>query len=151
MLPADMPAVTANKPKDQSLLAALGGVGLPLELDRSDLLGRDGSDPVVFRFVLRDVPFSCTVDRPEGQPMLMLTGDLGALPFTAERRQAMQTALAAARERSGLDWEVTPQQQIQVRGGMASAQTPVAMILGAATLLLRALPFLEPLLETQEA
>jgi hypothetical protein len=153
MLPADMPAVTANKPKDQSLLAALGGVGLPLELDRSDLLGRDGSDPVVFRFVLRDVPFSCTVEQPEGQPVLMLTGDLGALPFTAgnaERRQAMQTALAAARERSGLDWQVTPQQQIQVRGGIASPQTPVGMTLGAVTFLLRALPFLEQLLETPE-
>jgi hypothetical protein len=149
MLPADMPAVTANKPKDQSLLAALGGVGLPLELDRSDLLGRDGSDPVVFRFVLRDVPFSCTVEQPEGQPVLMLTGDLGALPYTTERRQALQTALATARERSGLDWQVTPQ-QIQVCGSIASPPTPVAMILGAATLLLRALPFLEPLLEIQE-
>jgi hypothetical protein len=153
MLPAAMPAVAANKPKDQSLI---GAVELPLELDRSDLLGRDGSDPVVFRFVLHDVPFSCTVDRPEGQPMLTLTGDLGALPYTAEgaeRRRAMQAVVAAARERSGLDWQVTPQQQIQVRGGISlpSPLTPVAMILGAVTLLLRVLPFLEQLLQTQEA
>jgi hypothetical protein len=153
MLPAAMPAVAANKPKDQSLI---GAVGLPLELDRSDLLGRDGSDPVVFRFVLHDVPFSCTVDRPEGQPMLTLTGDLGALPYTAEgaeRRRAMQAVMAAAHERSGLDWQVTPQQQIQVRGGISlpSPLTPVAMILGAVTLLLRVLPFLEQLLQTQEA
>ena len=156
MLPADMPAIAGNKPKDQSLIAALGAVGLPRELDRGELLGRDGSDPVAFRFVLREVPFCCTVERPEGQPVLRLTGDLGALPYTAEgteRRRAMQAVVAAARERSGLDWQVTPQRQIQVRGGISlpSPLTPVAMILGAVTLLLRALPFLEQLLQTQEA
>jgi hypothetical protein len=155
MLPADMPAIAANKPKDQSLIAALGAVRLPLELDSSEILGRDGSDPVAFRFVLREVPFSCTVERPEGQPVLTLTGDLGALPYTgegAERRRAMQAVVAAARDRSGLDWQVTPQQQIQVRSGISlpSPLTHVAMILGAVTLLLRALPFLEQLLQTHE-
>jgi hypothetical protein len=65
----------------------------------------------------------------------------------------MQAVVAAARECSGLDWQVTPQQQIQVRSGISlpSPLTPVAMILGAVTLLLRALPFLEQLLQTQEA
>ena len=155
MVLAAMPAIAATKPKHQSIITALGDAGLPLELDRSELFGGDGSGPVAFRFVLRDVPFSCAVERGGGEPMLTLTGDLGALPYSAEgagRRRRVQAVVAAARERSGLDWEVTPQQQIVVRGGIALASplTPVAMILGAVTLLLRALPFLERLLETHE-
>lgn len=151
MVPAAMPATAA---KDQSLIAALGAVGLPLEPDRDELRGREGSDPVAFRFVLRDVPFSCALERPEGEPVLTLTGDLGALSHTgegAERRRAMEAVLAAARERSGLDWQVT-QQQILVRSGspLTLPLTPVATTLSAVTLLLRALPFLEQLLETRE-
>jgi hypothetical protein len=44
---------------------------------------------------------------------------------------------------------VTPQQQVVVRGGIPLAMplTPVAMIVGAVTLLLRAQPFLELLAE----
>ncbi len=147
-----MPAITESKPKDQSVIAALGGVALPLELDRSELLGRDSARPVAFRFAFREVPFACAVERRDGHPVLTLTGDLGALPYTAEgpeRRQSVRAVVAAARQRSGLDWQVTPQQQILVRGGISLAfpLTPVAMIVGAVTLLLRARPFLDLLLE----
>jgi hypothetical protein len=80
-----------------------------------------------------------------------LTGDFGVLPFTAEgheRRQAVQTVVAAAHGRSGLDWHVTPQQQIVMKGGISLSLplTPVAMIAGAVTVLLRAKPYLEALL-----
>ncbi len=148
-----MPAIAERKPKDQSIIAALGGFGLPLELDRSEFFGSGATRPVAFRFTFREVPFSCTTERRDGQPVLTLIGDFGALPYTAEgpeRRKAMQTVVAHARRRSGLDWQVTPRQEIIVRGGICLALplTPVAMVTGAVTLLLRARPFLELLLET---
>jgi len=62
----------------------------------------------------------------------------------------VQRVVAHGRCRSGLDWQVTPQQEIIVRGGISLALplTPVAMVTGAVTLLLRTRPFLELLLET---
>jgi|GEM_PF-3461406 hypothetical protein len=60
----------------------------------------------------------------------------------------MAAVVAAAQRQSGLDWQVT-QQQIVVRGDIALAPllTPVAMIAGAVTLLLRARSCLDALLE----
>jgi hypothetical protein len=153
-----MPAVTESKPKDESVIATLGGFELPLELDRPEMFGRGGPRPVAFRFTYREVPFACTAKRENGHPVLTLTGDFGALPYTAEgpeRRQAVQTVVAAAQQRSGLDWHVTPEQQIVMKGGISLSLplTPVAMIAGAVTVLLRARPYLEVLLDTlaQEA
>ena len=147
------PAIAEREPKDQSIIAALGGFGLPLELDRSEFFGSGATRPVAFRFTFREVPFSCIAERKDGQPLLALTGDFGALPYTAEgpeRRKAVQAVVAHARCRSGLDWQVTPHQEIIMRGGISLALplTPVAMVTGAVTLLLRARPFLELLLET---
>jgi hypothetical protein len=108
---------------------------------------------VAFRFAYREVPFACTATRENGRPVLTLTGDFGALPYTAAgpaRRQAVQTVVAAAQRRSGLDWHVTPEQQIVMKGGISLAKplTPVAVIVGAVTVLLRARPYLEVLLDT---
>ncbi|MGH7123895.1 MAG: hypothetical protein ACREFI_05945, partial [Stellaceae bacterium] len=98
-----------------------------------------------------EVPFACTAIRENGYLLLTLTGDFGALPYTAqgpERRQAVQSVVAVARQRSGLDWQVTPEQQIVMKGGISLTPplTPVAMIAGAVTVLLRARPYLEVLL-----
>ena len=153
-----MPAVAESKPKEESVIATLGGFELPLELDRPVMFGRGDTRPVAFRFTYREVPFACTATRENGHPVLTLIGDFGALPYTAEgpdRRHAVQTVVAAARERSGLDWHVTPEQEIVMRGGISLALplTPVAMIAGAVTVLLRARPYLEVLLNAlaQEA
>jgi len=147
-----MPAVAASKPKEASIIATLGGFELPIELDRADIFGRGDQRPVAFRFTFHEVPFSCTVTREDGQPILTLTGDFGALLYAAEgpeRRQAVRTVVAAARRRSGLDWHVTPQQQIVMQGGLALTLplAPVAMIAGAVSVLLRARPYLEVLLD----
>ncbi len=147
-----MHALAESKPKEESIIAALGGFTLPLELDRPEIFGLGERRPLAFRFTFREVPFSCTATRENGRPVLALTGDFGALPYTAEgaeRRQAVQTVVATARQRSGLDWQVTPEQQIVMKGGISLALplTPVAMIAGAVTLLLRARPFLDALLE----
>jgi hypothetical protein len=151
-----MPAATQSEPKGASIIAALGDFDLPLELDRPDLFARGESKPVCFRFSFCEVPFRCMATREDGHPILTLTGDLGALPFTADglgRRQAVQSVVETARRRSGLEWHVTPQQQIVVKGGIALdlPLTPVAVIAGAVTVLLRARPFLDALLEALSA
>ena len=150
-----MPVITERKPTEESIIATLGGFGLPLELDRREPFGQGTPQPVAFRFMVRDVPFSCTAERLDGKPVLTLTGDFGALPYMAEdpeRRRSIRDIVSAARERSGLEWQVTPQQQVVVRGDItiASPLTPVNLTMGAVTLLLRALPFLELLLEAHE-
>lgn len=147
-----MPAVSESMSKEESVIATLGGFDLPLELDRPDMFGRGGPRPVAFRFTFREVPFRCIATRENGHPVLTLTGEFGALPFTAEgseRRHTVQTLVAAAHQRSGLDWQVTPQQQIVMKGGISLTLplTPVAMIAGAVTVVLRAKPYLEALLE----
>lgn len=147
-----MPAVAESKPKEESVIATLGGFDLPLELDRPEMFGRGDARPVAFRFTYREVPFACTATRENGHPVLTLTGDFGAVPFSAEgpeRRHAVQTVVAAAQRQSGLSWQVTPDQQIVMKGGISLALplTPVAMIAGAVTVLLRARPYLEVLLD----
>src|SRR5690348_9395271 len=125
-----MPALAKSSPKEESIIATLGGFKLPIELDRPAIFGLAEHRPLAFRFSFREVPFSCTAMRENGHPLLSLTGDFGALPYTAEgpeRRQAVQTVVAAARQRSGLDWQVTPEQQIVMKGGISLALplTPV--------------------------
>ncbi|HKX06767.1 MAG TPA: hypothetical protein VJN67_01175 [Stellaceae bacterium] len=147
-----MPALAESKPKEASIIATLGGFEQPIELDRAEVLGLGGARPVAFRFAYRDVPFACTATRENGHPVLTLTGDFGALPYTAAgpaRRQAVQTVVAAAQRRSGLDWHVTADQQIVMKGGISLTKplTPVAVIAGAVTVLLRARPYLEVLLD----
>ena len=147
-----MPALVESKPREASIIATLGRFEQPIELDRPEVLGLAGARPVAFRFAYRDVPFACTATRENGHPVLTLTGDFGALPYTASgpaRRQAVQTVVAAAQRRSGLDWHVTPDQQIVMKGGISLAKplTPVAVIAGAVTVLLRARPYLEVLLD----
>ncbi|HLJ20815.1 MAG TPA: hypothetical protein VKU84_11485 [Stellaceae bacterium] len=148
-----MPAIAQSKPKEESVIATLGGFTLPLELDRPEMFGRGDTRPVAFRFTYREVPFACTATRESGHPVLTLTGDFGALPYTAEgaeRRQAVQTVVSAARQGSGLDWHVTPEQQIVMKGeiSLTLPLTPVTMIAGAVTVVLRARPYLEVLLDT---
>jgi len=146
-----MSTTVQNRPETRGVVATLGQSKLPLELDRLHLLGRDGSEPLAFRFVFHEVPFSCRAERQGSRAVLALTGDFGALPYTAEdapRRRSVQEALTAARSNSGLDWDVTPQQQIEVRGDvdLGLPLTPVALVAGAVTLLMRAQPFLDRLL-----
>jgi hypothetical protein len=147
-----MPAIAESKPKEESIIATLGGFTLPLELDRPEIFGLGERRALAFHFTFREVPFSCTATRENGHPVLALTGDFGAVPYTAEgaeRRQAVQTVVAAAQQRSGLDWQVTREQQIVMKGGISLTLplTPVAMVAGAVTLLLRARPFLDALME----
>lgn len=143
------------EPAAQSVVAALGCFQLPIELDHVRAFGRDRSraDGLCFRFGFREIPFKCEAERQEGQLYLNLTGDLGALPYTAEsanQRRSIQTILSAAGERSGLQWTVSPQQQIEVKGALTLDRplTGSALVTGAVTLLLRAQPYLDLLIDT---
>jgi len=143
------------RPAAQGAVATLGCFQLPIELDRVRVFGRDRkrADGLCFRFGFRDIPFQCVAERQGGLPCLTLTGDLGALPYTAEnadRRRSVQTILSAAGQRSGLRWTVSPQQQIEVRGALTLDRplTGPALVTGAVTLLLRARPYLDLLIDT---
>ena len=151
-----MIATVETKRETQGVIASIGGIKLPLELDRIHLFGRSGKQQLSFRFAFREVPFSCIAERQNGRPTLALIGDFGALPYTAEdpeRRRAVQAVLATAQQRSGLRWAVTPQQQIEVKGDIALdlPLTSMALVAGAVTLLLRVRPYLELLLESLSA
>ena len=151
-----MTATVETKRETQGVIASIGGIKLPLELDRIHLFGRGAKQQLSFRFAFHEVPFSCIAERQDGRPTLALAGDFGALPYTAEdpeRRRAVQAVLAAAQRRSGLRWAVTPQQQIEVKGDIALdlPLTPMALVAGAVTLLLRVRPYLELLLECLSA
>jgi len=147
-----MIATVATGKETQRVIASIGGIRLPLELDRIHLLGCGGKQPLRFRFAFHEVPFSCIAERRDGRSIPALTGDFGVLPYTAEgpeRRRAVQTAVAAAQQRSGLRWSVTPQRQIEVKGdiGLGLPLTPMALVAGTVALFLRAGTHLELLRE----
>jgi len=153
-----MTATVESKPETHGVVAKLGNRPLPIELDQLHLFDSGGKNALSFRFAYREVPFSCTAERQngDGNPMLALVGDFGALPYTVEnpeRRRSVQTVLAAATRRSGLEWSVTRNQTISVKGGIALELplTPKALVVGTVALLLRALPYLELLVEILEA
>ena len=151
-----MTASVETKRETQGVIASIGSLEVPLELDRVRLFGRGGRQQLSFRFAFLEVPFACIAERQDGRPTLALSGDFGALPYTAEdpeRRRTVQAVLAAARRRSGLRWAVTPRQQIEVKGDIALdlPLTPLALVVGTVTLLLRAKPYLELLLESLTA
>jgi len=136
----------------KGILASLGRMEPPFEIDRfgaSFGLGPARPSGVLkFRFCFREVPFTAQAERRHDRPVLSLTGDLGILPFTIEhatRRRRLRKVLSAARQASGLCWEITEQHHIRVTGeiDLGLPLTPTAVIAGAATLLLRSGPYLE--------
>jgi hypothetical protein len=141
------------RPATHGVIAMLGCFQLPLELDRIHLFSREREDTLRFRFGFRDVPFTCVAERQNGIPCLTLTGDLGALPYTAEsahQRKSVQMIISAASRHSGLLWTISPRQQIELKGALSIDRplTPTALVAGTVTLLLRARPYIELLIET---
>lgn len=136
-----------------SMLAALGRFVPPFEIDRFGA-APEGIEParpsgvLDFRFCFAEVPFSARTERRNGRPVLTLTGDLGTLPFTIEnarRRHRLRLVLDAAQRRSGLAWQITAHQAIRLCGeiDLDLPLTPVAVLAGAVTLLLKSRPYLD--------
>lgn len=142
----------AEGPAPQGVLASFGRLTPPFDIDgfgASFGLGpARPPGPLKFRFCFNEVPFTAEADRRQGRPVLSLTGDLGILPYSIEaasRRRRLRKVLAAARHASGLSWEVTAEHHIKVAGAidLGLPLTPMAVIAGATTLLLRSRPYLE--------
>ncbi|HXY99764.1 MAG TPA: hypothetical protein VEI03_07165 [Stellaceae bacterium] len=136
----------------EGVIASLGRVELPLEIDSFDasfgLRPARPSGVLNFRFCFKEVPFTARTERRHGRPVLQLTGDLGLLPYSIEnaaRRRRLRKVLAAARHASGLRWELTAEHLIRASGeiDLGLPLTPTAVIAGTATLLLRSRPYLE--------
>jgi hypothetical protein len=150
-----MTATAAEAPL--GALAAIAAAEPPIDIDRfgaSFGLGfAGGSGVLTFRFCFREVPFTASLERPAERPVLRLAGELGYLPYSIEsptRRRRLRTVLAVARQGSGLCWEITERNIIRTSGEIAIGRplTPTAIVAGAATLLLRARPYLELVVAT---
>ncbi len=84
--------------------AALDRPPIPLHRLKKDAEGRivrrEGEGPVRFSFLWRDITFNGSLDDAKGAVMLVLSADLGRLPFSAESRQA-RVNLSALLETAG--------------------------------------------------
>ena len=145
------PQPTAT-PLPVSVVASLGRFEPPFEIDRFGASFGIGparpSGILNFRFCFQEVPFQAHTERRDGRPVLSLTGDLGILPFTIEnatRRRRLRKVLSAAKQASGLCWEIGADQCIRVTGeiDLGDTLTPTAVIAGATTLLLKSRPYLD--------
>jgi len=145
-----LPAPAGAPP--ESVIASLGRLASPIDIDRfgaSFGLGpARASGALKFRFCFQEVPFAAETERRRERTVLTLTGDFGFLPFSAEnarRRRRLRTVLGAARQASGLSWEIGQDHHIRAGGeiDLVPPLTPTTVIAGAATLLLRSRPYLE--------
>lgn len=133
------------------LIASLGSVALPLEIDRGFGPGDAGPRPtgvLNFCFGFQDVPFQARAERRDGRPWLTLTGDLGSLPFSIEhprRRRRLLKVLHGAQAGTTLKWEVDQDHRMRVIGEieLGLPLTPMAVIAGAATLLVHCRPYID--------
>jgi hypothetical protein len=142
-MPSD--AILPPDPSVADAMAALGQLSLPL-----DIGGQGSDDPEIWRFGfnLDEIPFTVGISLRNGNRSLQLTGDFGVLPFSAEsqsRRRRLQIVMAAARQRSGLGWELTQDQRIRAIGelSLVGSLTPMAAIAASVARILAARPYLD--------
>lgn len=133
------------------LIASLGRVALPFEIDQGigpDGLGARPNGVLTFCFGFQDVPFQARAERRDGRPWLTLVGDLGSLPFSIEnprRRRRLLKVLHGAQAGTTLHWEVDQDHRMRVIGEieLGLPLTPMAVIAGAATLLVHCRPYID--------
>jgi hypothetical protein len=80
---------------------------------------RDLTTPVTFSFVCAGITLSARAGRHDGEAWLEVDGDLGALPFSAESRDARSAVIAvllAAKLTDHRYFGVGPDQHIKLRG-----------------------------------
>lgn len=133
------------------LIASLGRVALPFEIDQGigpERLGARPNGVLAFCFGFQDVPFQARAERRDGRPWLTLVGDLGSLPFSIEnprRRRRLLKVLHGAQAGTTLHWEVDQDHRMRVIGEieLGLPLTPMAVIAGAATLLVHCRPYID--------
>lgn len=126
---------------------------LPLEVGRLSwshdgvVSLRDGSGGARFSFFFRGLPFSVEVE--EGEDLrLVLVGNLGKVPFTAEApdaRRVLKRIAAASQRLPRGTLAITREQDLQLRAVdfVPGRATPVRVIATVVALLLDFLPFLD--------
>ncbi|HKW54083.1 MAG TPA: hypothetical protein VJO12_10340 [Stellaceae bacterium] len=149
--PGSSGRLASNGSAPAGLIASLSGVALPFEIDRGFAPGDVGARPngvLTFCFGFQDVPFQARSERRDGRPWLKLVGDLGSLPFSIEnprRRRRLLKVLHGAQAGTTLQWEVDQDHRMRVIGEieLGLPLTPMAVIAGAATLLVHCRPYID--------
>ncbi len=65
-------------------MLTLGGIALPMDIEAMETLPMAPGGTIQFDFAYRDVRFAVRYREADGIGTLILAGDLGPLPFTAE-------------------------------------------------------------------
>jgi hypothetical protein len=103
--------------------------------------------PVRFDFSYMDVPFICFCEEKESvAPRLLLSGDIGPLPYSAESRDgriAIQTILDVANDALGDRFRLANGRiQMEVERTLPQPLTATALVGGIAEVLIPARPYL---------
>jgi hypothetical protein len=115
---------------------------------------RDLSTPISFTFECAGVRLSARAGRQGGEGWLVIDGDLGALPFSAESRDARSAVIAvllAARLTDHRYFGVGPDQRIKLRGELplACPLTPASILTSVTQFIMAVRPFIEMLAEAR--
>jgi hypothetical protein len=113
---------------------------------------RDFKAPVSFTFACAGATLSARAGRDDGDAWLEVEGDLGALPFSAESRDARSQVIAvllAARLTDHRYFGVGPDQHVRLHGEipLTCPLTPASILTGVALFSLAVRPFIELLRE----
>ena len=109
---------------------------------------RDLTTPVCFTFECAGVTLTARAGRQGDEAWLEVDGDLGALPFSAESREARSTAIAvllAARLTDHRYFGVGPDQHIKLRGEvpLSPPLTPASILTSVTQFVIAVRPFIE--------
>jgi hypothetical protein len=117
---------------------------------------RDLTTPVTFTFDCAGIRLSARAGRQGDQAWLEVEGELGALPFSAESRDARSQAIAvliAARLTDYRYFGVSADQRIKLRGEIALTPplTPASILTSVTQFVIAVRPFIELLQEAMPA
>lgn len=136
-----------------STIKSLADQQLPLEaasvvVEDDGSLGQKPEELLRFAFAYKDVHFVAQAERRPHQGVLLLQGDLGHMPFTAEgpgRRADIQMILATTRNLSFGSIAPTSDQRIRLTAEcpMNGPLTPVSVLSAVTAVLMRAGPWLD--------
>lgn len=117
---------------------------------------RDFKSPVAFSFACGGATLKARAGREGNEAWLEVEGDLGALPFSAESRDARSAVIAillAAKLTDHRYFGIGPDQRIRLHGEIALTcpLTPASILTGLTQFTLAVRPFIELLSEAQPA
>jgi hypothetical protein len=136
-----------------ALIASLSRLSLPLRIDEADAALADarprrGADGLRFGFCFGEIPCRGRTERRGERSFLILTAELGFLPYSFEaaaRRRRLLKLIAAGPRQPGMKVAIAEDQSIAARGevDLGPALVPAALLTGIVTLLLDSRAYLE--------